>query len=237
MTAPVDELTQPVAQDPVPDVVENIVGGTQFISAAWWLGNALALTGIPNPWQWVADQYAGDWPVVQRAGIALANLDEFGTAVATTTTTASDAAQRDWDGRAADAAGDYFTGLAGAVRDQAAEVRGVAREFEQLAVGMYETAASLKGLLEALVDELIVIGLDAAAALVSTVTVVGPILAGAAAVVSITRAIGIWGDVLRVHNHVWTVVQGFVGAVAGYLSALQDLEQHALPAAYDHPRA
>jgi hypothetical protein len=64
----------------------------------------------------------------------------------------------------------------------------------------------------------------------------GPILSGAAAAATITKAIGVWGQIIEIHNHVWTAVQGFTGLVAGYLGGLHGLDTHPLPAgSYDHP--
>lgn len=83
---------------------------------------------------------------------------------------------------------------------------------------------------------LIAIGLEAAAAVASGWTIIGPILAGGAAIATITKAMGVWGQILEMHNHVWNAVQGFVGLVAGFLGGLHGMEKHALPTSgYDHP--
>lgn len=236
MAAPVDELTEPQPRDPIPDLVENILGGTQYISISYWLGWAAEQVTGTNPWQWIAEQYAGDWKAVQSAGQAIKNLGEFNTVFANNINDGAVAVFADWQGNAANSAEDYFSEFTKTMKDQAPELESLGREFETMAVGMYETANSIKGLWETLLDLLIAIGLEAAAAAASSWTIIGPILAGAAAIATITKAIGVWGQILETNNHAWNAVQGFTGLVAGFLGGLDDMEKYALPASgYDHP--
>lgn len=236
MAAPVDELTEPQPRDPVPDLVENILGGTQYISISYWLGWAAEQVTGTNPWQWIAEQYAGDWKAAQSAGQAIKNLGEFNTVFASNINAGAVTMFTDWQGNAAAGAEAYFSGLTKTIKDQAPELESVGRGFETMATGMYETANAIKGLWETLLDLLIAIGLEAAAAAATSWTVIGPILAGAAAIATITKAIGVWGQILEMHNHGWNAVQGFTGLIAGFLGGLADLDKHALPeSGYDHP--
>ncbi|MBE1485487.1 hypothetical protein [Plantactinospora soyae] len=235
MGSPSAELTAPTSSDPIPDLVENIVGFPQYISPSYWLGWAAEQVCGTNPWQWVADQYAGDWGAVQKAGVAVKNLGEFNTAYAGSINSAVTTVKYDWQGNAADSAAEYFNGLVKVLQEQVSSLNSLGGQFNSMAVGMYESANAIKGLLETLTDLLIAIGIEAAAAAASSWTVIGPILAGAAAAVTVTKAIGVWGQMIEVHNHVWTAVQGFTGVVAGLLGGLQGLDAHPLPAgAYDH---
>ncbi|MBF9130744.1 hypothetical protein I0C86_17520 [Plantactinospora sp. S1510] len=235
MGSPSAELTAPTSSDPIPDLVENIVGFPQYISPSYWLGWAAEQVCGTNPWQWVADQYAGDWAAVQKAGVAVKNLAEFNTAYAGSINSAVATVKYDWQGNAADSAAEYFNGLVKVLQDQVSSLNSLGGQFNSMAIGMYESANAIKGLLETLTDLLIAIGIEAAAAAASSWTVIGPILAGAAAAVTVTKAIGVWGQAIEVHNHVWTAVQGFTGVVAGLLGGLQGLDAQPLPAgAYDH---
>jgi hypothetical protein len=235
MGSPSAELAAPTSSDPIPDLIENIVGFPQYISPSYWLGWAAEQVCGTNPWQWVADQYAGDWGAVQKAGAAVKNLAEFNTAYAGSINSAVTTVKYDWQGNAADSAAEYFNGLVKVLQDQVSSLNSLGGQFNSMAVGMYESANAIKGLLETLTDLLIAIGIEAAAAAASSWTVIGPILAGAAAAVTVTKAIGVWGQAIEVHNHVWTAVQGFTGVVAGLLGGLQGLDAHPLPAgAYDH---
>lgn len=234
--SPAQELREPTPSDPIPDLVENIIGAPQYISPSYWIGWAAEQVTGTNPWQWIADQYAGDWKAVQSAGIALENLSEFNASYAGTVKSSMEAALHDWSGNAADGAKAYFADLTGKVDGQVADLAGMGTQFKQTAIGIYETSNAIKGLWETLLDLLIAIGLEAAAAAASSWTVIGPILSGAAAAVTITKAIGVWGQIIEMHNHAWNAVQGLIGVIGGYLGALHDLERQALPAGnYDHP--
>ncbi|OQO93784.1 hypothetical protein B1813_04450 [Saccharomonospora piscinae] len=236
MSDPSAALTDPQASDPIPDLLENVIGISQYISVSYWVGQAIDAVFDVNPFEWVAQEMAGDWEAVQRAGIALKNLGEFSAEYANSITTACGAVAHDWQGNAADSANEYFTGLAGTVGDQQQSLEAMGGDFETTAVGMYEAAAAIKASLEMLMDLLIALGLELAAAAASSWTVIGPVLSGAAAVATVSKALGVWGDVLQAHTIAWNSAQGLVGLVAGYLGTLDDLEKHALPESnYDHP--
>ncbi|SFB00923.1 hypothetical protein SAMN05216266_103250 [Amycolatopsis marina] len=234
--SPSAELADPTASDPVPDLLENVIGISQYISISYWVGQAVDLIFDVNPFSWVAEQFAGDWEKVQKAGIALENLGKFSTEYSGAITSGWSTVSSDWQGNAADSANTYFSGLAATIEDQQSTLVAMGKEFKQSAVGMYETANAIKGMLETLLDLLIAIGIELAAAAASSWTVIGPILSGAAAAVTISKALGVWGQMLEAHTWAWNAAQGLVGLMAGYLSTLGDIEKHALPESnYDHP--
>ncbi|WP_433871078.1 hypothetical protein [Saccharopolyspora sp. CA-218241] len=236
--SPASVLVEPTPSDPIPDLVENVLGASQYISLSYWVGQAADMVCGVNPWVWVAEQFAGDWEVVQKAGVALENLAEFNVEFALGTKSAMEAAAQDWQGNAADGASDYFAKLSEAIKAQEETLRDLSQQFKDMAIGMYETANSLKGLLEMLLDLLIAMGLELAAAAASSWTVVGPILSGAAFAATLTKAMGVWGQAVQAHTLAWNLCQGFVGVVAGYATALRDIDEHALPGTtYDHPGA
>jgi hypothetical protein len=236
--SPSTKLVEPTSSDPIPDLLENVIGIAQYLSVSYWVGEAIELVFDVNPFEWVAEQYAGDYEAVQRAGVACEHLGEFNTAFAGVIKSGLTTVDGGWDGNAFDSANKYFTDLANAVEDQTATLNSMGSEFKQAAVGMYETANAIKGALDTLMDLLIAIGLELAAAAASSWTVVGPILAGAAAAATVAKALGVWGDVLQYHDIAWNAAQGLVGLMAGYLSTLGGLDKHALPEGnYDHPGA
>lgn len=234
--APKDQLVDPTASDPVPDLLENVIGISQYISVSYWVGQAMNLVADVNPFEWVAEQFSGDWEKVQKAGIAIKNMGEFNAAFASVVKNELKAVSADWQGNAFDSANSYFSGLAKTIEDQQVTLNSMGNEFEQAAIGMYETANSIKGFLEMLMDLLIAIGLELAAAVASGWTVIGPVVSGAAAAATIGKAIGVWDDILRAHTIAWNAAQGLAGVTAGYLSTLGDIEKHALPERnYNHP--
>jgi hypothetical protein len=237
--APAAALTTPIAEAPIPDLVNNILGGKQYISPSYWLGWAMEKVCGVNPWSWIAEQFAGDWNAAAEASSALKNLAEFNTRYGETISLAAKNLTPDqWDGNAALQAQAYFTQLADALQAQVAALNNIAGQFRTLAAGMEEMAQSLQSLCQDLLDWLIAIGISAAAAAASSWTVVGGVAGAAATAASIWNAVRVWYLVLDAHDAAWAAVQGFVGLCAGYLGAINGMDTLTLPSsAYQHPGA
>ncbi len=237
--APAAALTAPVAEAPIPDLVNNILGGKQYISPSYWMGWAMEKVCGVNPWSWIAEQFAGDWNAAAEASSALKNLAEFNTRYGDTINQAAkNLIPNDWDGNAAAQAHTYFTQLADGLHTQVAALNDIAGQFRTLAAGMEEMAQSLQSLCQDLLDWLIAIaiGISAAAAAASSWTVVGGVAGAAATAASVWQAIRVWYLVLDAHDAAWAAVQGFVGLCAGYLGAIHGMDTLTLPGAgYDHP--
>lgn len=231
-SSPAKELIEPTSADPVPDLLENVIGINQYLSLSYWVGEAINLFFDVNPFEWAAEKFAGDWEAVQKAGVAIEKLGEFNIEFSLAVSSAWSNVSHDWKGNAADAAHTYFDGLAKSVKDQETSLKALGKDFKQAAVGMYETANTVKGCLEMLLDLLIAIGVELAAAAASSWTIIGPILSGAAAAVTVHKALGVWGRALQAHDIAWNAAQGLVGLTAGYLSTLDDLDKHVLPEGY-----
>jgi hypothetical protein len=235
--APSAELVTPVPSAPIPDLVNNILGGKQYISPSYWLGWAAEKVCGVNPWDWLAEQFAGDWNAAATASAALEHLAEFNQVYAEAVTNATkEVVPDDWSGNAAAAAERYFQGMTQALTEQISALNAVAGQFHSLAAGMQEMAQGLQSLFQDLVDWLIVIGISAAATAASSWTVVGGIIGGSSTLASIAAAVRVWYLILDAHDAAWAAVQLFVGLTAGYLGGLHAMEKHPLPAgAYDHP--
>lgn len=235
--APAAALTTPVAEAPIPDLVNNILGGKQYISPSYWLGWAMDKVCGVNPWTWIAEAFAGDWNAAAEASSALNNLAEFNTRYADTITQAANTLiPADWDGNAATQAQAYFTQLADMLRDQITALKNIGDQFRTLAAGMEEMAQALQSLCQDLLDWLIAIGISAAAAAASSWTVVGGVAGAAATAASIWQAVRIWYLALDAHDAAWALCQAFVGLCAGYLGAINGMDKLTLPGtAYNHP--
>jgi hypothetical protein len=237
--APSAALTTPTAGAPIPDLVNNILGGKQYISPSYWTGWALEKICGVNPWDWIAEQFAGDWNAAAEAGQALQQLAEFNTRYGAVIDQARKATVPDgWDGNAAHQADAYFGALASALRDQVSALKGMADQFRSLAAGMEEMAQALQSLCQDLADWAIMIGVSAAATAASSWTGVGLIAGGIATAASIAEAAKLWMTVLDYHDMAWAAVQGFTGLMAGYLGGIQGLTKLTLPGtAYQYPGA
>jgi hypothetical protein len=228
-----------VAIAPIPDLVNNILGGKQYISPSYWVGWVMEKVCGVNPWDWIAQQFAGDWNAAAEASDALNKLAEFNTRYASTVREQTTALIPDqWDGNAAEQASTYFASTAATLQEQVDALKGVAGQFHSLAAGMEEMAQALQSICQDLADLLIVIGISAAATAATSWTGVGAIIGGSATAVEIAQAIKLWYLVLDAHDAAWAAVQAFTGLCAGYLGALHGMEKHPLPSsAYDYPGA
>ena len=235
--APAAALITPTASPPIPDLVNNILGGKQYISPSYWLGWAMEKVCGVNPWDWIAEQIAGDWNAAAEAGDALEHLAEFNNRYAATIADGLHTLIPDqWDGHAAAQARTYFTELANKLRDQIEALNGMAGQFHSLAAGMEEMAQGLQSLCQDLLDWLIAIGVSAAAAAASSWTIIGGLAGAAATAASIWEAVEVWYLILDAHDAAWAAMQLFVGLCAGYLGAIHGMDDLLLPsAAYNHP--
>lgn len=237
METPANELTPPAPYDPIPDLVENILGAWQYVSPAHWVGWVIDQIFGTDPWQWVAEQFAGDYEAVQRAGIALKQLASFNELYkANVRSTAEEVLTYDWRGNAADAARAYFDGWMKALGEQEEILREVGDQFETAAVGVYQATQGFKSYFSGAVDIAIIAGIEAAATAATSWTGVGAVAGTAATAVTIAKGASLWARALVYHNDAWTAVQSISGISAGYFAALKGLERLPLPGnSYDHP--
>lgn len=237
MIRPADVLTPPVAEAPIPDLVNNILGAKQYISTSYWIGELMDLIWGFNPFEYVAEQVAGDWNAAAEASDALNKLAEFNTRYSEIVAGSAGALiPADWDGNAAARAEIYFASLSQALAAQVGALANVGDQFRTLAAGMQEMAQALQSLCQDLLDALIVLGVSAAATAAVSWTGVGSVIGGSATAAQVFHVVKLWYLILDAHDAAWAAVQAFTGICAGYLGALQGLEMQSLPVgAYDHP--
>lgn len=235
-TEPSSVLTEP-SDSHVLETVNNFIGFGQYISPSYWLGVVAKAACGTNPWEWVGQQYAGDWQACMRAAGALENLSKFnGTYADSLGEKATPLFASEWDGNAAANAETYFTNLEKLLRDQVAPLKSVADQFMSSTAGILEMADAIKGLMETLTDMLIMAAISAAAAAASSWTIIGGIAGAAATAASIARAVSVWLKIIEFHGYAWNAAQALIGLCGGYLSALQGLKMQPLPnTSYDHP--
>lgn len=236
MAPPPDtRLLPPVPAQPLPDVLTEAVGFTQYISPSYWVGVIIDQLFGTDPFQWVAEEFTGDWRAVATAGAALKNLGSFNADMSATVGETATVTMSDWQGNAASAANQYFSGFADAVDAQQRDLVQAGEQFEQIAFGMNRWTATVRGLLLTLSDFIVAAALAAAATAATGVTGVGAILGAAATAAAITKVLGVWGEILTLHGYVVNAVNAMLALAAGYGSSLRHIEHHALPAAsYDN---
>lgn len=246
MTAdPRSALQEPIAEDPVPDPLENAISGS-YLSPTYWLTapvmGALGIIGVEqNPVDMIAEWVAGDWEAVQEAGRAVRCLGDFNALMSEALSSATSSATQAWEGDAADAASGYFDELARAVESQQSAINVMGAELETVAFGMYEFSQSIKGLLAIATDLMIQFVIELAAAGVSILaasTGVGAIFtasAWAAALATGWKVFQAIQKILDVLNKAFQGAQAVAGLVTGYMGAVRDTKFPALPgSAYGH---
>jgi hypothetical protein len=238
VTSPAAALTEPTAQQIIPETFDKILSFPDYFSVGHWiLVGCEQLFGV-NPAEWIAKEITGDWEAVAKAGSALKNLGTFNEAFAGAVDTNSDAMFKGWTGNAASAASGYFDKLPEALRAQISALNDVGHQFEQAAYGVWGVAKTLVSLMELLLDLLIAWAIEAAATAAASWTVIGGIIGGSAMVLTAMKAIKVWGEICKAHGLAWTICTGVTGIIAGYLSNLHGMKDHPLPAgAYDHAGA
>lgn len=230
------ELKDPVASDPVPDLVENILGAAQYMSATYWFNEAAKLVCGTDPMAWIAAQFAGDWAAIQRAGIAISTLGEFNEDYSTLIDRDVVGLPAYWTGDAADEASRYFGDYSASIRSQSHDLAQIGDQVQQIAFGMYETANAVKGLWQALFDRLIAIAVTAAAATFTGWTGVGGAIGGSAVVAQVLSASAVWRQAVDTAGKAWDGAQGSIGLITGHMAGLENIGIHQLPAkSYDHP--
>lgn len=233
---PVSTLTEP-NDDHVLSTVNNFIGFPQYISPSYWLGAAAKMVCGVNPWEWVGEQFAGDWKASAKASSALMNLAEFNTAYADSIKEKADPLfASEWAGNAATSADKYFDNLDKLLRDQVAPLNDIGGQFKSTTAGVLEMADAIKGAVETLTDLLIALGIELAATAASSWTVIGGIAGSVASAMTAARAVQVWLKVIEMHGYAWNAVQALVGLCGGYLSTLQGLKMQPMPnTSYDHP--
>lgn len=236
MTAmPSEVLDTPYPSEPIPDLVNQILGAGDWLSPSHVLMKGIELVFGFNPGEEAARWVAGDWSSVATVASALTQIGEYAVRLGHVLDDGSLDMLEDWHGNAATSAGTYLDQLAQAIDRIRPNLDGIASEYTSVAAGMQEMAGAVASILEALMDKLIEIGIEALAATALSETVIGGVIFGGMAAYSTYRATKLWIQAVEWHSKAWTAVQAVVGLCAGYLGALQDLDSITLPTAYDHP--
>ncbi len=237
---PVDVLTTPEPSDPVPDLVE-IGLGFNLISPTWYVQQFLSTVIGLDPLDWIAQQVAGNWEDVQRAGAAIQNLGKYNEALAESIRSGAHGVQQSWHGNAAENADAYFEDLANAVDAQVKGLGQIGDQINLVAFSMYEGAKGLGDAFQTLCDSAVIALAEAAAGDALALTVAGGPAAAAcwaASAVQVTYILIKWGKTVEHWNECLMVIEGMLAGILGTVGGAEFIDLPALPtAAYDNPGA
>lgn len=234
MSDPTTVLVPPSDAPVIPDLVNNMLGFSQYISPSYWVNQCIAMASGFNVLETVTKTVAGDWNAVSQAGRALELLGSYHNELAAELRVATTKVGADWEGGAADAASGYFTDLADALDDQATQMKNAGNQYLSVSAGMEQSAVAIDSLLRSAMDWLIIAAASAAATAAASWTGVGLLVGGTATVASIARAATLLKQVKDAHDLAVLMANGATGLIAGYLGAIKGFESTALPSSYDN---
>jgi hypothetical protein len=171
---------------------------------------------------------------VSRAADALTNLGAFCSAASDGVEAEATRLDRCWDGQAAQAALEYFTGLSSALWQMKPHFDNIADQFQTTAFGVKELANAAGSLVESLADWAIVAGASLFAAFASSWTGAGAAVSMAAVSYAIIRGAMVVKELLEIRAKVWNVCEAVLGLISGSLSALDGFSTVRLPGGYDN---
>jgi hypothetical protein len=228
MERPSDQLTVPVPSAPIPDLVSFIVndGPLALISPSFWILKVLEwFNNGENPLDPVLEFVAGDWNQAVEASIALDNLGAFYESLARALREQGVDLHSYWRGNAADAATTYLEGTAKAIDEFPAALRRASDDINAVALGMFEGAQALSGLLKIIADLLIAMGITAAAGAVTAETVIGPVIGALGLGVEAIYLAGQVAQIAKVMAIMRASVGGLLAVTAGYLGAIHSIDR------------
>ena len=117
----------------------------------------------------------------------------------------------DWDGGASDAASEALGKMGTSFDDASGRLSTISNSYNAVAVGVYNTADSLAGVLRIAADMGIAAVASAAAGTATFATVVGPIAGYVAAGIAVIRMLRAIRQVFDILGKVWTCVEAFTG--------------------------
>lgn len=234
MTDPTSVLVPPTDAPVIPDLLNNMLGFSQYVSPAYWLNWCITQATGFNLTETVAKAVAGDWNAVSQAGRSLEILGAYHAELAVEIRLANTQVSADWDGGAADAASVYFTNLAAALDNQATEMKTAGGQYLSVSAGMQQSASVIDGLLQSGMDWLIIAVASAIATAATAGTGIGAVIGGSATLASIWRAAQILGKVMDAHDAAVAMANTATGVIAGSLGAIKGFESTALPQSYDN---
>lgn len=209
------------------------------LSPTYWINEVIKeITGRDVIGEAVAP-VTGDWRSYARFGSALNQLGEFALALGLKVTEGTSAVDREWDGRAADAAHLYFQGLAEATAAQRPVLHDIRDQYYAATTAVWDYARGVGGLIGTICDAAIIAGIAAAAGTATFETGVGPVVGYGVAAWQTGRIVKAANDIITAYNVTYAAIDILKGNILSRINAPDgDLGGYPLPEqAYDHPAA
>ena len=216
-TAP-GKLTAPAAQTTFATVFNALGMVGNSVSPSYWLGTVADAVldlilgqGEHDPFAAIGNTIAGDWEAFSVASDALSKMSDYFKELGTDTKNYWGNVDPDWDGGASDAASEALGKMGTSFDDASGRLSTISNSYNAVAVGVYNTADSLAGVLRIAADMGIAAVASAAAGTATFATVVGPIAGYVAAGIAVIRMLRAIRQVFDILGKVWTCVEAFTG--------------------------
>ncbi|GAA2548069.1 hypothetical protein GCM10010435_16770 [Winogradskya consettensis] len=192
-----------------------------------------------NPLDKVSEFFVGEWQSVAQAGKALGHAGEAHDDLAYNVQGGAIALGGAWEGLAADAAYQHFTGLAAGVESLVDPLKKISAEFDTIAQGVYNTSEAVTGWVKGMADAAMIAGIAVAAGTVTAETGVGAVVGYGLATIEVCELLDMWAQATAAMNNLYAIVQGALGVIQTQLAFLQhaDLPDLSGYGAYQHPVA
>lgn len=218
------KLTTPAAQKTFATVFNALGMVGNSISPSYWLGTAADAVldlilgqGEHDPFAAIGNTIAGDWEPFSVASDALSKMSDYFKELGTETKNYWNNVDPDWDGGASDAASDALGKMGTSFDDASERLTKFSSSYNAVAVGVYDTADTLAGLLRTLADWGIAAVASAAAGTATFETVVGPIVGYVAAGAAVLKVLSTVREIFDVLGKVWDFVTLFTGQCSLWL--------------------
>jgi hypothetical protein len=216
----VDELDPSTALvvPEVPDELGNPIKLLDYLSPSHDLDWLIHKIFHFDPFEEVDHWVAGDWRRFYECGVALSHLSEFCHALALNLAQGARALGRHWTGNAGQAAVNYFDHLAEEIDGMTTPLDALSKAHIRAAEAVWQMALTLEGIMQLILDDLIILGISAAATAAMSWTGIADLVGGAVMVAEVAELFELWQNATRVMNICIAVIHGIQAELFGAAS-------------------
>ena len=231
--SPRNSLSTPVDQAPF-DLVTMILK-TEWFSPSYWISELIGYVFSWNPVTEVTQVFSGDWAALYTADSALTKLGDFHAKQGENITFAMALSANTWEGEAAEAANIFFTNMARLSDLTAEELRTLGPEFKIVAMSMESAAGVVSGLINQVLDLLIVAAVIYAAGAATSATGVGAIVGALGGSAALVRAVMLAEEAWSAISKVVLVIDSLGAVIGVFESFAVNGATFPKPVPYDNP--
>ncbi|MEV0269589.1 hypothetical protein AB0H43_12470 [Hamadaea sp. NPDC050747] len=237
MDDPTRHLVEPSPpDDSVGNGYVNPTAILDYASPTAWLNSAIEGLTDFDVLGTLVQPLAGDWERIGKYGDALKHMSECLGEMAVQTQSHASELTASWHGNASDSAFQYFSSTSTAMSRYADLLVHAAQQYKALALGVWQVAESLKGILQNLCDQALVALIEIAAGTALAETGVGAVVGYSLAALQIMKIVDTIADAGKKIQIAWIAIDLFFSTLLGVFKEFGDLGSIPTPTiAYHHP--